>query len=99
MTILIKEAIFGSNLVIDSFGNEISVRDLAKKIGEKFPSIKITLPPDFYPDETDNYLPLRDDFLQLFSKWGISKKNLDEQIDDTILGVKNVMQREGTLIA
>ena len=99
MTILIKEAILGSNLVIDSFGNEISVRDLAKKVGEKFPGIKITLPSDFYPDKTDHYLPLRDDFLQLFTKWGISKKNLDEQISDTILGVQNVMKREGTLIA
>jgi nucleoside-diphosphate-sugar epimerase len=98
MTILIKEAISGNNLVIDSFGNEISVRELAKKVGEMFPDSTVTIPQEFYSAESDHYLPPRDEFLQLFAKWGIPKKNIEEQISDTVLGVQDIMRREGNLI-
>ena len=91
MTILIKEAVSGSDLTIDSFGNEIAIRELAKKVCEQFPGSQVSFPPNYESDKSDNYTPLNQDFLKLFEKWGIPRKTIEEQIGDTIMGIKNLL--------
>jgi nucleoside-diphosphate-sugar epimerase len=94
MTILIKEAISGSNLTIDSFGTEITIRELAQKVCEQFPGSQVLLPPNYEPDKSDNYIPLSQDFLQLFEKWGIHSKTIEEQIRDTIVGIEILLRQD-----
>jgi nucleoside-diphosphate-sugar epimerase len=94
MTILTKEAILGSNLTVDSFGTEITIRELAKKVCEQFPGSQVSLPPNYEPDKSDNYIPLNQDFLQLFEKWRIHRKTIEEQIRDTIVGIEILLRQE-----
>jgi nucleoside-diphosphate-sugar epimerase len=94
MTILILEAMAGNDLTIDSFGNEISIRDLALKVGENFKGSKVIFPKEFRANESDNYTPLKDDFLQLYLKWDIEKMNIEEQIKVTIKGIEKLLGRD-----
>ncbi len=91
MTILINEAMAGNNLTIDSYGNEISIRDLAQKVGSQFEGCSVNMPEDYQSQESDNYVPLKDDFLELYPKWGIDKLTIDEQISVTIKGIKRLL--------
>jgi len=91
MTILINEAMAGNNLTIDSYGNEISIRDLAQKVGSQFEGCSVNMPEHYQIQESDNYVPLKDDFLKLYPKWGIDKLNIDEQISITIKGIKRLL--------
>ncbi len=91
MTILIKEAIAGNDLTIDSYGNEISIRDLAQKVGSAFVGCSVFMPEKLETDNSDNYVPLTDDFLKLYPKWGIQKLTIDEQISITIKGMKELL--------
>jgi hypothetical protein len=91
MTILIKEAIAGNDLTIDSYGNEISIRDLAQKVGSAFVGCSVFMPEKLETDNSDNYVPLTDDFLKLYPKWGIQKLTIDEQISVTIKGMKELL--------
>jgi nucleoside-diphosphate-sugar epimerase len=94
MTILIKEAVSGSDLTIDSFGTEITIRELAKKVCEQFPGSQVSLPIDFYPDESDNYTPTNRDFLKFYDKWSIQMKTIDEQVKDTIVGINFLLRQD-----
>jgi nucleoside-diphosphate-sugar epimerase len=91
MTILIKEAIAGNDLTIDSYGNEISIRDLAQKVGSAFVGCSVLMPEKLETDNSDKYVPLTDDFLKLYPKWGIQKLTIDEQISATIKGMKELL--------
>jgi nucleoside-diphosphate-sugar epimerase len=91
MTILINEAMAGNNLTIDSYGNEISIRDLAQKVGSHFEGCSVNVPERYQIQESDNYVPLKDDFLELYPKWGIDKLTIDEQISVTIKGIKRLL--------
>ena len=91
MAILVKEAIAGNDLTIDSYGNEISIRDLAQKVGSQFEGCSVNMPEQYQIHESDNYVPLKDDFLKLYSKWGIDKLTIDEQISITIKGIKRLL--------
>jgi hypothetical protein len=91
MTILINEAMAGNNLTIDSYGNEISIRDLAQKVGSHFEGCSVNVPERYQILESDYYVPLKDDFLELYPKWGIDKLTIDEQISVTIRGIKRLL--------
>lgn len=88
MSILIKEALIGSNLIIDSFGQETSIRDLAKKVSDQFPNSKLEYPEKLDMSKSDNYYPKNDDFLRLFSKWDVKLMAIEDQIMATIKGIR-----------
>lgn len=84
MEVLIKAAISGKSLTINSGGPRVEIGDLAELVSEHFHDVRIQRPPSL--EQIDDYYPPGDEFENLAGELGIELASLKSQVSRTVKG-------------
>jgi nucleoside-diphosphate-sugar epimerase len=84
MEVLIRAAISGKSLTIDSGGPRVEIGELATLVGDHFDEVVIER--SVTDLTTDDYFPRGDDFEKLASTMGITLSDIQTQVSQTIQG-------------
>jgi nucleoside-diphosphate-sugar epimerase len=84
MEVLIKAAMSGKSLTINSGGPRVEIGDLAEMVSEHFREVEIHRPPAL--DHVDDYYPRGDEFENLAEELGVQLTGLKIQVSRTVNG-------------
>ena len=82
--VLVKAAVIGEHITINSGGTKIEIGDLAHLVAEHFSNIEIVRP--VKNDSLDDYFPRDSDFEVIAVKVGVILSNLHTQVTRTVKG-------------
>jgi nucleoside-diphosphate-sugar epimerase len=84
MEVLIRAAMSGKSLTINSGGPRVEIGDLAEMVLEHFHEVEIQRPPAL--DHVDDYYPRGDEFENLAEELGVELTGLKSQVSRTVNG-------------
>jgi nucleoside-diphosphate-sugar epimerase len=84
MEVLVKAAISGKSLILDSGGPRVEIAELASLVAKHFTEIVVERSPTEMT--VDDYYPRGDDFENLASALGITLSDINTQVSQTIRG-------------
>jgi len=89
-------AMDGFNSTFDSGGVKVSIQTLAELIASRYPRISVRHGSQGRKSRQPNdYFPTSDQFELLAKEMGLDLFSIDDQVDRTILAVKNVLKAKG----
>ena len=92
----LKLAMDGFNSTFDSGGVKVSIQTLAELIATRYPRISVRLGSQGRKSRQPNdYFPTSDQFELMAKEMGLDLFSIDDQVDRTILAVKNVLKAKG----
>ena len=84
METLIKAAISGEHIIVNSGGPKIEIGELAKLVSHEFAGVEISRPAE--QEDVDEYFPSGDEFESMALKVGVKLSDLPTQVSRTVKG-------------